>query len=148
MGFSRQVYWSGLPFPSPRDLPDPGIEPVSLALQADSLLLSHQEAPQIEQSLFINSCRSTVEVLPFVASHRSDFSCRGAQALDTRALVFAMCGLTCPTARGIFLDQGSNLCPLHWQAGSLPLSHQGSPEQIVTKQKAMKAIRQSRAVAV
>ena len=30
MGFSRQEYWSGLPFPSPGDLPDPGIEPVSL----------------------------------------------------------------------------------------------------------------------
>ena len=30
MGFSRQEYWSGLPFPSPEDLPDPGIEPVSL----------------------------------------------------------------------------------------------------------------------
>ena len=37
MGFSRQEYWSGLPFPSPGDLPDPGIEPTSLALQADSL---------------------------------------------------------------------------------------------------------------
>ena len=37
MGFFRQEYWSGLPFPSPRDLPDPGIEPRSLALQADSL---------------------------------------------------------------------------------------------------------------
>ena len=32
MGFSRQEYWSGLPFPSPGDLPDPGIEPVSPAL--------------------------------------------------------------------------------------------------------------------
>ena len=30
MGFSRQEYWSGLPFPSPGDLPDPGMEPVSL----------------------------------------------------------------------------------------------------------------------
>ena len=37
MGFSRQKYWSGLPFPSPEDLPDPGIEPRSPALQADSL---------------------------------------------------------------------------------------------------------------
>ena len=37
MGFSRQEYWSGLPFPSPGDLPDPGIEPRSPALQADSL---------------------------------------------------------------------------------------------------------------
>ena len=35
--FSRQEYWSGLPFPSPGDLPDPGIEPGSVALQADSL---------------------------------------------------------------------------------------------------------------
>ena len=35
MGFSRQEYWSGLPFPSPGDLPDPGIEPRSPALQAD-----------------------------------------------------------------------------------------------------------------
>ena len=37
MGFSRQEYWSGLPFPSPGDLPDPGIEPRSPALQADTL---------------------------------------------------------------------------------------------------------------
>ena len=35
--FSRQEYWSGLPFPSPGDLPDPGFEPVSPALQADAL---------------------------------------------------------------------------------------------------------------
>ena len=38
MEFSRQEYWSGLPFPSPGDLPDPGIEPESSTLQADSLL--------------------------------------------------------------------------------------------------------------
>ena len=37
VGFSRQEYWSGLPFPSPGDLPDPGIKPRSPALQADSL---------------------------------------------------------------------------------------------------------------
>ena len=37
MGFSWQEYWSGLPFPSPGDLPDPGIEPGSPALQADAL---------------------------------------------------------------------------------------------------------------
>ena len=37
MGFSRQEYWSGLPFPSPVDLPDPGIKPGSPALQADAL---------------------------------------------------------------------------------------------------------------
>ena len=37
MGFSRQEYWSGLPFPSPGDLPDPGIEPTSPTLRADAL---------------------------------------------------------------------------------------------------------------
>ena len=37
MGFSRQEYWSGLPFPSPEDLPNPGIEPRSPTLQADAL---------------------------------------------------------------------------------------------------------------
>ena len=42
MGFSRHKYWSGLPFPSPRDLPDPRIEPGSFALQADALPSSHQ----------------------------------------------------------------------------------------------------------
>ena len=37
MGLSRQEYWSGLPFPSPGDLPDPGIEPGSTTFQADAL---------------------------------------------------------------------------------------------------------------
>ena len=37
MGFSRQEYWSGLPFPSPGDLPDTGIEPGSPTLEADTL---------------------------------------------------------------------------------------------------------------
>ena len=36
-------------------------------------------------------------------------------------------GLSCSAACGIFPDQGSNLCPLHWQADSQPLRHQGSP---------------------
>ena len=37
LGFSRQEYWSGLPFPSPGDLPNPGVKPKSPSLQADSL---------------------------------------------------------------------------------------------------------------
>ena len=37
MGFSRKEYWSGLPFPSPGDLPNPGIKPKAFTLQADSL---------------------------------------------------------------------------------------------------------------
>ena len=39
MGFPRQEYWSGLPLPAPGDLPDPGIEPMSPALQGASLPL-------------------------------------------------------------------------------------------------------------
>ena len=38
MEFSKQEYWSGLPFPSPGDLPNPGIKPGSPSLQADALL--------------------------------------------------------------------------------------------------------------
>ena len=48
LGFSRQEYWSGLPCPPPGDLHDPGLEPMSpaaLALQDDSLPLSHQGSP-------------------------------------------------------------------------------------------------------
>ena len=47
MGFSRQEYWSGLPFPSPGDLPNPGTEPRSPALQADALT---SEPPGISYS--------------------------------------------------------------------------------------------------
>ena len=45
MEFFRQEYWSGLPFPSPGDLPDPGIEPGSRALQADALPSELLEKP-------------------------------------------------------------------------------------------------------
>ena len=44
MGFSRNEYWSGLPFPSPGELPEPGIEPGSPALY-ENALLSHKGSP-------------------------------------------------------------------------------------------------------
>ena len=55
MGFSRQEYWSGLPFPSPRDLPNPGIKPRSPALQKDVLLSKppgkpHQREEEVDMS--------------------------------------------------------------------------------------------------
>ena len=49
---------------------------------------------------------------------------RGLQSIGS---VVAAHGLSCSTACGIFPDQGSNLCPLHWQEDSSPLRHQGSP---------------------
>ena len=83
------------------------------------------------------------------ASRCSGSSC-GAQALGTLALVFAahglsscdmwalqsagsvvvVHGLSCSVTCGVFPDQGSNSCPLHWQVGSLPLGHQRSPWNI------------------
>ena len=58
MGFSRQEYWSGLPFPSPGDLPNPGIEPRSPTLQADALTSEPPGKPNLlTVSLFIVSLR-------------------------------------------------------------------------------------------
>ena len=51
MDFSRQEYWSGLPFSSPGDLPHPGIKPGSPALQADSLLSGPSGKPSNEQTI-------------------------------------------------------------------------------------------------
>ena len=51
MGFSRQEYWKKLPFPSPGDLPNPGIEPRSPALQADSLQTELRGRPLSQQDV-------------------------------------------------------------------------------------------------
>ena len=59
MEFSRQGYLSGLPFPSPGDLPDPGIEPGSPTLQADSLLSEPPGKPLIGPHLNIKMYNTT-----------------------------------------------------------------------------------------
>ena len=56
MGFSRQEYWSGLPFPSPGDLPDSGIEPGSPTLQADAFLALICLYLVVERVTFFFSC--------------------------------------------------------------------------------------------
>ena len=68
MEFSRQEYWSGLPFPTPGNLPDPGTElmsPLSPALQVDSLPLSHQGSHKLLASI---NCYSL-----WLASGRANF---------------------------------------------------------------------------
>ena len=60
MGFSRQEYWSGLPFPSPGDHPGPGIEPGSPALEADTLT---SEPPGCKWLLFLAQ-----QVVPYPVS--------------------------------------------------------------------------------
>ena len=59
MGFSRQEYWSGLPFPSPGDLPDPGIEPRSLVLEAGALTSKPPGKPMVAfQACLLNQFTS------------------------------------------------------------------------------------------
>ena len=64
MSFLRQEYWSGLLFPSPGDLPDPGIELRSPTLQADSLLLEPQGNPDWTLGFPLLGCVSS-SLFPF-----------------------------------------------------------------------------------
>ena len=113
MGFPRQEYWSGLPFPSPGDLPDPGCQPVSPPWQADSLPLSHWEASEAVSRGYSSLCcpgcsRQWSLLLWSTGSRVTGFSRFSSQAPEH--------GLSsCPTACGIFPDQGSHRCPLHLQ---------------------------------
>ena len=58
MRFSRQEYWSGLPFPSPGDLPDPGIEPRSPALESDALTSEPPGKPHIRGWILVSREKS------------------------------------------------------------------------------------------
>ena len=72
MGFSRQEYWSAVPFPSPGDLPDPGIEPRSPTFQADALTSEPTGKPASGENWWKNG-RSTPTELPQPVSS----NCRG-----------------------------------------------------------------------
>ena len=69
MGFSRQEYWSGLPFPSPGDLPDSGIEPGSPALQADAL--TSQPGSKLRKE-----CIQAVYCHPAYLTYKQSTSCK------------------------------------------------------------------------
>ena len=68
MEFSRQEYWSGLPFPSPGDLPSAGIEPGSPALQADTLPSEPPGKPPIMLYVVVNITENpeSIQVLPLM----------------------------------------------------------------------------------
>ena len=75
-------------------------------------------------------CRLLVAMASLVVKHRlwaPGFSSCSSRALEHR-LSSCGAGLSCFTACGIFVDQGLNLYPLHWQADSYPLSQQGNPK--------------------
>ena len=132
MGFSRQEYWSGVPFPSPGDLPNPGIEPMSLALQADSLQLSHWRSPLIyyivtvsdvcvilrpitegrrmvflpyRSILELNSLRCTTCADCLIAPNFYLFLTALGLHCGVWASLLMVQGLSCPTARGILIPR-------------------------------------------
>ena len=86
MEFSRQEYWSGLPFPSSGDLPNPGIEPGSPSLQAEALLSEPKPPifPSIKQN-YISSVQSLSHVrlfaTPWTAASQASLSITNSQCL-------------------------------------------------------------------
>ena len=112
MGFSRQEHWSGLPFPFPGDLPDLGIKPRSLALQADSFPPSHQSESVscsiVPDSLRPHGLQSARVLCPWDSPGKK--TGMGAYSLF----------------QGIFPIQGSNLGLLHCRHILHSLSCQGS----------------------
>ena len=104
MGFSRQGYWSGLPFPSPEHLPDPGIEPWSPALQADSLL----------------SQFSSVQLLSHVRLFAAPQT--AAQWLPCPSLSPGVCSTSCPLNRWCYLAISSSAAAFSFCPQSFPAS--------------------------
>ena len=78
MGFSRQEHWSGLPFPSPEDLPNPGIEPRSPSLQADSL---PSEPPGKPKNTGVGSLSLLQQI--FLTQGRTGVSCVAGDSLPS-----------------------------------------------------------------
>ena len=70
MGFSRQEYWSGSPFPSLGDLPNPGIEPRSPELQADSLITELQGKPCF--NICMSQCLKSINTIGSVSLENTE----------------------------------------------------------------------------
>ena len=123
-GFSREEYWSGLPFPSSGDHPDLGIEPGSPTLQANSLPFEIQGSP--------NSPNLGMKVKVKVKSLSRVLTLRSHGLQSTRLLcLWDFPGKSTEVSchfllQGIFLTQGSNPGLLHCRQTLYPLSHQGS----------------------
>ena len=103
MGFSRQEYWSGLPFPSPGDLPDPGIKPGSPSFQADALTseppgkpqgpaISHiPRLPGVAQGLQVSEDTLIVSTdIPWITGHCLGSKGKGQTSLWTRSVLYCL----------------------------------------------------------
>ena len=114
-GFSRQECWSELPFPSPGDLPDSGIKPMSSALWADSLQSEPPEKPKSEVKWSKSCSVMSDSLLPY--GLYSPWNSPG-QNTGTGSLF---------SLQGIFPTQGLNPRLPHCRPILYQLSHQGSP---------------------
>ena len=112
--FSRQEYWSGLPLPSPGDLPNPRIQPVPPALQADSLTTEPPGKP--EKMLLVLKLICRLNILGLRSVQASAVAARGFNSCASWALEYRL--NTCGTWAQLLHDQGSDLYLLHLQAHS------------------------------
>ena len=120
MGFSRQECWSGLPFPSPGDLPDLGIKPRSPTLQADALL---SEPPGKCGSIQLSSLSLVWHfVTPWTIAYQAPPSMEFSRQEYWSGLPFPP-----PWDLPNPGTEPTSPASSAWQADSLPLSHLGSP---------------------
>ena len=93
MEFSRQEHWSRLPFPSPRDLPNPGIEPGSPTMQAKTLPSEPLGKPRLEVFYGLNLLLHfyLLSVTVFENTFSRDF-CLAVFTLDKLAVLWLSCG--------------------------------------------------------
>ena len=89
MEFSRQEYWNGLPFPSPGDLPDLGIKPMSPALQADSLLSEPPEKPMKSNSEMKSLSRVRLFATPWTVAYQAPPSVGFSRHPDNLSVYFS-----------------------------------------------------------
>ena len=121
MGFSRQEYWSGLPLPSPGDLPDPGIKPWSPTLQADALTSEPPGKPKLIR---------LPESVGLCLGQICNFSAvRSSNVLRAQASFSSLGTPNSPLVPALQASAGWKQCPA-WAAA--PLWALGGPEGPVT----------------
>ena len=126
MGFSRQEYWSGLPFPSPGDLPDPGIKPGPPAFQADALTSEAPGTNRMELWTWMNSTCNTMN-----DSHQCNTEQKARHKriiivwFHLQHIFLVVIGYTAQLVVSWFPDQRLNLGPGRKSIESLALELQG-----------------------
>ena len=132
LGFSRQESWSRLPLPSPRDLPDLGIEPEFPALAGGFFTTEPSEKPLQRNACMLKSLQ-LCPTLCDPGDHSSVHGVLQARTLDWVVMPFSR------ESSGPRDETSHLLCLLHWRAGSLPLAPPGIS---FTKKKAISELAQ------